>query len=161
MGIAHAWILSRPEYRPHVQAALDSRAAALSTTAAASWHGLASLVSWPVRAVGRVVGRVVRRRALLRQLGGLSDRMLKDIGVSRSEIDGLAQHYAVHPGVRLELADLQRSRAAAPKMAAAVPARELRPAVRPAPASVVRPVVPAVRHAALPMGRAAPVAGCG
>lgn len=162
MSIGHAWILTRPEYRRHVEAALDTRAAALTAAASASWRALRALVVWPVRAVGRAV----RRHVVLDQLGRLNDRMLKDIGVSRSEIAGLAQHYALHPGVRLELADLQRSRAAAPRVTDALPAVPTAPAAterpvrRPAPAVASQPAFPPVRRPVRPMGRPAPV-GCG
>ena len=94
----------------------------------------ASLVARATRAVLRAtidLARALRDRHEVKRLVELDDRMLKDIGLSRAQVDGaLAESFFRSPS-----AVLVRSVERRPRTAAA-------PAVKP-----VRPVVPVVKQA--------------
>lgn len=59
----------------------------------------ARLAAWLRRAMANLA-RSIRRRRMRDALVGLDDRMLKDIGVKRTEIDYLSAMLASHPARR-------------------------------------------------------------
>ncbi len=72
-------------------------------------------VTAPFRGFIEAVRRVRRERETYHALSRLSDHMLKDIGISRSEIGSIAQAVAeAPPGDGLTIAELRRSRQTAP-----------------------------------------------
>jgi uncharacterized protein YjiS (DUF1127 family) len=80
-------------YRDYVDRAHDERAKAASALLAGAAAGLGTLAGTAVRGLGRagrgIVSGVVtarRRSVAIRELYALDDRMLKDIGLSRGDI---------------------------------------------------------------------------
>ncbi len=89
MVIGQIWLNANPELRNHLRAVNEERSAAFY----AAW----STVTAAVRRFIEAVRRVRRERAAYGPLSRLNDRQLKDIGISRSEIGGIARAIAEAP----------------------------------------------------------------
>lgn len=84
------------DYQPYLERAHDARAEAVLgglARVATATRGLAGRLFKSGRRVGGPLfsglGRWRRRRVAIRQLAGMSDRMLKDIGVDRGQIPAI------------------------------------------------------------------------
>ncbi len=86
MVIRQVWINANPELRDHLHKVNEARLA----TFYAPWRA----VTAPVRGFIKAVRRFRRERETYGRLSNLSDHMLKDIGISRSEIGNIAQSIA-------------------------------------------------------------------
>ncbi len=86
MVIRQVWINANPELRDHLHKVNEERLA----TFYAPWRA----VTAPVRGFIEAVRRFRRERETYGRLSSLSDHMLKDIGISRSEIGNIAQSLA-------------------------------------------------------------------
>ncbi len=96
--------------RDHLRKANEERSAAFYAT----WRA----VTAPVRGLIEVLRRVRRERETYGRLSRLSDYMLKDIGISRSEIGSIAQAVAATaPEAGLTIAELRQIRQTAPARA--------------------------------------------
>ncbi len=106
MVIGQIWINANPELRGLLRKANEERSAAYYAT----WR----TVTAPVRGLVEALRRAYREGKTHRALSRLSDRQLRDIGISRSEIGSIAQAVAVAPPeVGLTIADLRRIRSGA------------------------------------------------
>jgi uncharacterized protein YjiS (DUF1127 family) len=102
MVLDYIWQNANPELRGHLRAANEARAA----TIYAVWRK----VTAPVRGLIEAVRRANRVRATHKALSRLSDRALRDIGISRSEISYVAHETAgAPPEVGLTIADLRQT----------------------------------------------------
>ncbi len=107
MVIGQIWINANPELRDHLRKANEERSAAFYAT----WRA----VTAPVRGLIEALRRVRRERETYGRLSRLNDRMLKDIGISRSEIGSIAQAVAAEPPeAGLTIAELRQIRQTAP-----------------------------------------------
>ncbi len=86
MVIGQVWINATPELRDHLHKVNEERSAAFYAT----WRAATA----PVRGLIEAVRRARRERETYGRLSSLSDHMLKDIGISRSEIGNIAQSLA-------------------------------------------------------------------
>ncbi len=86
MVIRQVWINANPELRDHLHNVNEER----SATFYADWRA----VTAPVRGFIKAVRRFRRERETFGALSSLNDHMLKDIGVSRSEIGNIARSLA-------------------------------------------------------------------
>ncbi len=86
MVIGQIWINANPELRGHLRKANEERSAAYYAT----WR----TVTAPVRGLVEALRRAYRKGKTHRALNRLSDHMLKDIGIHRSEIGSIAQSIA-------------------------------------------------------------------
>lgn len=75
-----------PEYRRALEAAAREHRAAV----------IGSLIGEAIGALSNRIGRVLRRRASMAELGALDDRMLADIGIARGEIHAAAANENEH-----------------------------------------------------------------
>ena len=100
---------ANPELRVHLRKANEARAA----TFYAVWRALTA----PLRRLAEAVRRAERKRATAGALSRLSDHHLADIGISRSEISGVADAIARQPlAAGLTIAELRRTESfAAPR----------------------------------------------
>ncbi len=109
MPIGYIWFNTNfnanPELRDHLRKVNEERVAAYYAT----WR----TVTAPVRELIEALRRVRGERETYRNLSRLSDRQLKDIGISRSEIGNVAQAVAAEPpeaGLTIaELRQIQRT----------------------------------------------------
>ena len=107
MVIDQIWLNANPELRDHLRRVNEERAAAFY----AAWRA----VTAPVRGLIEAVRRVGRERETYGALSRLSDRQLRDVGLSRSEIGSVVQAIAVAPPeVGLTLAELRQTRSIVP-----------------------------------------------
>ncbi len=107
MVIGQVWINANPELRDHLRKANEERSAAFY----AAWRA----VTAPFRGLVEALRRARGERETYRNLSRLSDRQLKDIGISRSEIGGIAQAAAAEPPkAGLTLAELRQNRRTTP-----------------------------------------------
>ena len=107
MVIGQIWINANPELRNHLRKANEARSAAFYAT----WRA----VTAPFRGLVEAVRRAGGERETYHALSRLSDHMLKDIGISRSEIGDIAQAVAVErPEAGLTLAELRQNRRTTP-----------------------------------------------
>ncbi len=103
MVIGQIWLNANPEYRDYVRAVNEERSAADDAT----WRAITA----PVRGLIEVLRRVRRERETYRNLSRLSDRQLRDVGLSRSEIGSVAQAVAAEPPeAGLTIAELRQTR---------------------------------------------------
>ena len=86
MVIRQVWINANPELRDHLHKVNEERLATFYTP----WRA----VTAPVRGFIEAGRRFRRERETYGALSRLSDHMLKDIGISRSEIGSIAQSLA-------------------------------------------------------------------
>ncbi len=86
MVIGQVWINANPELRDHLRKVNEERSAAFY----AAWRAVTALFRGCIGAVRRFR----RERETYGALSRLSDHMLKDIGISRSEIGSIAQSLA-------------------------------------------------------------------
>ena len=102
MVIGQIWINANPELRGHLRKANEARSAAFY----ANWRA----VTAPVRGLVEALRRFRSERETYGELSRLSDHMLKDIGISRSEIGSVAQAVAAEPTeAGLTLAELRQT----------------------------------------------------
>ena len=103
------WIIARPDYEHVLVETRRARAAFMASmlrgaaeiAVRAGRTGLRGLAG-AMAAIGRSKGRWHRRAATKRELGRLDDHMLRDIGLSRSDIDRVAWDMAERgPGRRV------------------------------------------------------------
>jgi uncharacterized protein YjiS (DUF1127 family) len=107
MVIGQIWINANPELRDHLRKVNEERAAAYYAT----WRA----VTAPFRGLIEALRRVRRERQTYGALSRLNDRHLQDIGISRSEIGGIAQAVAVAPPeAGLTLAELRQTQSIIP-----------------------------------------------
>ncbi len=107
MVIGQIWINANPELRGHLRTANEARSAAYY----ANWRA----VTAPFRGLVEALRRVRRERETYGSLSRLDDRRLQDIGISRSEIGGIAQAVAAEPPeAGLTIAELRQARSVAP-----------------------------------------------
>jgi len=103
MVIDQIWFNANPEYRDYVRNAKEERSAAFY----AAWRAVTALFRGFIGAVRRFR----RERETYGRLSSLSDHMLKDIGISRSEIGSIAQAVAAEPPeAGLTIAELRQTR---------------------------------------------------
>ncbi len=103
MVIGQIWINANPELRGLLRKANEERSAAYYAT----WR----TVTAPVRGLIEALRRAYREGKTHRALSRLSDRQLRDIGISRSEIGSVAQAVAAEPlAAGLTLAELRQTR---------------------------------------------------
>jgi len=103
MVIGQIWLNANPGLRDHLRSVNEERSAAFYAT----WRA----VTARVRGLVEAVRRIRREGETYGTLSRLNDRQLRDIGISRSEIGGIAQATAdVLPGDALTIAELRRSR---------------------------------------------------
>ncbi len=102
MVIGQIWINANPTLRDHLRKANEERSAAFYAT----WRA----VTAPVRGLIEAVRRFRGERGTYGRLSRLNDRMLRDIGISRSEIGSIAQAVAAEPTeAGLTLAELRQT----------------------------------------------------
>ncbi len=107
MVIGQIWINANPELRGLLRKANEERSAAYYAT----WR----TVTAPVRGLVEALRRAYREGKTHRALSRLSDRQLRDIGISRSEIGRVAQAVAAEPPeAGLTLAELRQRRSIVP-----------------------------------------------
>ena len=107
MVIGQIWINANPELRDHLRKANEERSAAFYAT----WRA----VTAPFRELVEAVRRFRGERETYGRLSRLSNHMLKDIGISRSEIGSIAQAVAAEPPeAGLTIAELRQIRQTAP-----------------------------------------------
>ncbi len=100
-------INANPELHDHLRKAKEERSAAFY----AAWRAVTALFRGFIGAVRRFR----RERETYGRLSSLSDHMLKDIGISRSEIGSIVQAVAAEPPeAGLTIAELRQIRRAAP-----------------------------------------------
>lgn len=109
MSTHYIWLNSNPESQRQLREASETRAAAFY----AAWKAAVRAVADPVREVGERIRRASRVRRTYRELSALSDHHLRDIGLVRGEIAGIADTVAgASPEVGLTLAELRQARSA-------------------------------------------------
>jgi uncharacterized protein YjiS (DUF1127 family) len=107
MAIGQIWLNANPELRTQLRTVNEERAAAFYGV----WRRVAGVLAPLTNAVGRVLRRYRTQQALSR----LSDHHLKDIGISRSEILGVAAAVAEQaPGVGVTIAELRGAEESGP-----------------------------------------------
>ncbi len=105
MDIGHTRCNADPGLHDHLRKTNEAHSAAFY----APFNTIERAIAATLRGFFEVLRRVHRRRKTYRELSRLSDRQLKDIGLSRSEIDGVAQALAgVSPEVGLTIADIRQ-----------------------------------------------------
>ncbi len=96
---------ANPGLHDHLRKTNEAHSAAFFAT----FNTIERAIAATLRGFFEVLRRVYRRRKTYRELSRLSDRQLKDIGISRSEIDGVAQTLAGEsPEVGLTIADMRQ-----------------------------------------------------
>lgn len=120
MSIGHIWLIANPELSDHLRRANEARAAAFY----AAFKAVSEAVATPIRHLAERLRRARRTRETYHALAGLSDRTLRDIGLSRSEIHSISSGVAELPdGTDATLAELRGIRREAPTDHAGAPAR--------------------------------------
>lgn len=109
MSIHYIWLNANPELQEQLREASEARAAAFY----AAWKATVRVLVDPVRALVERIHHARRARATYRELSALSDHHLRDIGLFRAEIAGIADAVAASsPDVGLTLAELRQVRSA-------------------------------------------------
>lgn len=93
MGYHHIWITGDPVATRHLQRANEERSAAFYAALTSVGRGFATVAA-TTRSLHAQWQRRQRRLAAVRELNALDDYNLKDIGVSRGEIDHIAEALA-------------------------------------------------------------------
>jgi len=100
------WHISNPEIEQYRARARYERAAVLSqglrmlaTVPAEALHYALAVGREAAHAAAEALGRRRRRRATVRELQALDDRLLRDIGVGRAEIPQIADNLAHRPSL--------------------------------------------------------------
>ena len=146
MAFHQIWITANPELRPYLAKSARARSAAHS----AFWRAGARALAAAFRRVADSIARARRRRRNEAELSALSDRALRDIGLSRADIASVSRLAADDAAFRT-VADLRRLEARNDAKAAArdaVPPTADERRRRPLPATVRRLGPPKARRAA-------------
>ena len=105
MDIGHTRCNAIPGLHDHLRKTNEAHSAVFYAT----FNTIERAIAATLRGFFEVLRRVHRRRKTYRELSRLDDRMLKDIGLSRSEIGGVAQTLAEEsPEVGLTIADIRQ-----------------------------------------------------
>lgn len=93
MGLHHIWITGDPVAIQHLQRANEERSAAFYAALKSIGRGFATMAT-TFRSLRAQWQRRQRKLAAIRELNALDDYNLKDIGVSRGEIEHIAEAHA-------------------------------------------------------------------
>lgn len=63
----------------------------LAANSATQTHGISAILAWPLRAAHWIAGEIAMNRNIT-ELAELDDRVLRDIGIDRSEISSVVRH---------------------------------------------------------------------
>ena len=103
MGIHYIWTTANPELRPYLRKSAEARAAAHSAAWRVAWRAVADSFG----RLARMIERARRRSRNRAELSGLSDHVLRDIGLSRADI-GRFSRIAADAATGLTVAELRQ-----------------------------------------------------
>ena len=97
MHTGYTWFVVNPDQRDHLREINEARAAAFWAAGRAVVRGGAGAIR-ALAGLPRLVAAWRRARRTRALLGGLSDRMLADIGVERGDIETIVEAVRRNPG---------------------------------------------------------------